>query len=151
MQQRNTYVDCLHQCYNLTIFICSKFAETIPRPFTIHYDPYTQSVEVVNSKERMLALASDIKYSISTLEDAIKSTALVPKGDVEVRPFALWLYIMYNSWQAGMCLNSVDFCFCMHAGHKCCYRNSSTGSSFQKTNICNSSRTGGASWCMVIN
>jgi len=54
-------------------------------------------VEVVNSKERMLALASDIKYSISTLDDAINSTALVPKGDVEVRPFALWLYIMYNS------------------------------------------------------
>ena len=97
VQQRNTYVDCLHQCYNLTICICSKFAETIPRPFTIRYDPYTQSVEVVNSKERMLALASDIKYSISTLEDAIKSTALVPKGDVEVRPFALWLYIMHNS------------------------------------------------------
>ena len=92
------YVDCLHhQCYNLTICIYSKFAETIPRPFTIRYDPYTQSVEVVNSKERMLALASDIKYSISTLEDAIKSTTLVPKSDVEVRPFALWLYIMHNS------------------------------------------------------
>lgn len=66
---------------------CSKFAESIPRPFTIHYNPYTQSVEVVNNKKGLQILASDIKYDVAILEDAIKNNML--ENTVEVCPLNL--------------------------------------------------------------
>ena len=37
------------------------FAATIPRPFTVRYNAYTQSVEVLNSKEQILNLTHAIK------------------------------------------------------------------------------------------
>ena len=86
----------------LSICPCRKFVATIPRRFTVRYDPYTQSVDVINSKEGMQALASDIKCNIGTLENAIKNTVHIQKGDDEVRPFALCLlsvrkYLRSNS------------------------------------------------------
>ena len=66
---------------------CSKFAESIPRPFTIYYNPYTQSVEVVNNKKGLQILASDIKYDVAILEDAIKNNML--ENNVEVCPLNL--------------------------------------------------------------
>ena len=58
-----------------SIHTCSEFAKTIPRPFTIHYDPYTQSVKVINNKEGVQEMASDIKHNIGVLEEAIKKMA----------------------------------------------------------------------------
>ena len=40
---------------------------TIPRPFTVHYNPYTQNIEVVDSKQQILRCSSNIKkYKIET-------------------------------------------------------------------------------------
>ncbi|GFN95687.1 phenylalanine-4-hydroxylase [Plakobranchus ocellatus] len=47
------------------------FAATIPRPFAVRYNPYTQSVEVINSKEQVINLTKDIKGDLSLLEDAL--------------------------------------------------------------------------------
>jgi len=45
-----------------------EFAKTIPRPFTIHYDPDTQSVRVINTKEGVQEMPSDIKHNIGIQE-----------------------------------------------------------------------------------
>ncbi|BFZ09991.1 hypothetical protein BsWGS_13030 [Bradybaena similaris] len=48
-----------------------QFAATIPRPFSVRYNPYTQSVEVINSKEQIIDLSKDIKGDLSLLQDAL--------------------------------------------------------------------------------
>ena len=30
---------------------CSEFAKTIPRPFTVRYNPHTETVEEISNKE----------------------------------------------------------------------------------------------------
>ncbi|XP_041355181.1 protein henna-like isoform X3 [Gigantopelta aegis] len=47
------------------------FAQTIPRPFTAWYNAYTQSVEVINSKEQVINLTKAIRGDLGLLEDAI--------------------------------------------------------------------------------
>merc|ERR1712088_622794 len=46
------------------------FAATIPRPFGVHYDPYTQSIQILDSKRQIQKLISDINYEMRTLCDA---------------------------------------------------------------------------------
>ena len=41
-----------------------EYASTIPRPFTVRYNPYTQSVDVIESKEQVLELSRNIKCKI---------------------------------------------------------------------------------------
>lgn len=48
-----------------------QYASTIPRPFSVRYNPYTQSVEVINSKKQIVNLTRDIKGDLSLLEDAL--------------------------------------------------------------------------------
>lgn len=48
-----------------------EFALTIPRPFAIRYDPYTQSVEILDSSAQVENLAQDIQSSMNTLTDAL--------------------------------------------------------------------------------
>uniref|UniRef100_A0A0B7BM57 phenylalanine 4-monooxygenase n=1 Tax=Arion vulgaris TaxID=1028688 RepID=A0A0B7BM57_9EUPU len=48
-----------------------QFAATIPRPFSVRYNPYTQSVEVINSKEQIIELSKDIKGDLSLLQDSL--------------------------------------------------------------------------------
>jgi len=48
-----------------------QYAATIPRPFSVRYNPYTQSVEVINTKQQIVNLTRDIKGDLSLLEDAI--------------------------------------------------------------------------------
>ncbi|KAK7497276.1 hypothetical protein BaRGS_00011570 [Batillaria attramentaria] len=48
------------------------FAATIPRPFSVRYNAYTQSVEVINSKEQIINLSHSIKGDLSLLEDALQ-------------------------------------------------------------------------------
>ncbi|KAK7107139.1 protein henna-like isoform X2 [Littorina saxatilis] len=49
-----------------------EFAAIIPRPFSVRYNAYTQSVEVLNSKEQIIDLARAIRGDLSLLEDALK-------------------------------------------------------------------------------
>lgn len=48
-----------------------EFAKSIPRPFSVRYNPYTESVEVINDKPSIQKLVSDIKYSVDVLQDAM--------------------------------------------------------------------------------
>ncbi|XP_071943636.1 phenylalanine-4-hydroxylase-like isoform X2 [Antedon mediterranea] len=47
------------------------FAASIPRPFTVYYNPYTQTVEVLDKKHKLKDLATNIKGELITLIDAI--------------------------------------------------------------------------------
>ena len=48
------------------------YASTIPRPFSARYNPYTQCIEVLDSKQQVLKLTSDIHQDMMTLQDAIE-------------------------------------------------------------------------------
>ena len=38
-----------------------QYAATIPRPFTVHYNPYTQTVEVINGKESIVHIVRSLR------------------------------------------------------------------------------------------
>ncbi|XP_061176589.1 phenylalanine-4-hydroxylase-like isoform X1 [Saccostrea echinata] len=47
------------------------YAKTIPRPFSVRYNPYTQSVEVIENKNQIINLTHAIKGDLTLLEDAL--------------------------------------------------------------------------------
>lgn len=47
------------------------FCDKIPRPFTVRYDPYTQQVDVLDSKDKILNLASKLQDDFGILRDAV--------------------------------------------------------------------------------
>lgn len=49
-----------------------EYALSIPRPFTVRYNPYTQSVEIIDTKQQMEILARDIQAEMQLLTDALK-------------------------------------------------------------------------------
>ncbi|XP_054155814.1 protein henna-like [Oppia nitens] len=49
-----------------------EFASSIPRPFTVRYNPYTQSVEILNSKVQLETMAQNIQSEVQLLVDAMK-------------------------------------------------------------------------------
>ncbi|KAJ8943586.1 hypothetical protein NQ318_006588 [Aromia moschata] len=49
-----------------------KFASTIPRSFGVRYNPYTQSIEVLDSKPQIQRLVNNINLEISILIDSLK-------------------------------------------------------------------------------
>ncbi|ELT91345.1 hypothetical protein CAPTEDRAFT_157066 [Capitella teleta] len=48
------------------------FASTIPRKFGVRYNPYTQSVDVLDNPTQMTRYTSDIKGEMTRLEDAMR-------------------------------------------------------------------------------
>jgi len=46
------------------------FASTIPRPFGVRYDPYTQTIELLDNKRQIQKLITNINSEIRTLIDA---------------------------------------------------------------------------------
>jgi len=46
------------------------FAATIPRPFGVRYDPYTQTIQLLDSKRQIQMLITNINSEIRTLCDA---------------------------------------------------------------------------------
>lgn len=54
------------------IFSFRKYAVTIPRDFGVRYNPYTQSIEVLDSKPQIERLVSNISSEISILLDSLK-------------------------------------------------------------------------------
>ena len=63
---------CVCVCVLFFYLLCSEFSKTIPRPFAIRYNPYTQSVEVINSSDALLSVSCEIKSELSILEDGLK-------------------------------------------------------------------------------
>ncbi|XP_031555395.1 phenylalanine-4-hydroxylase-like isoform X2 [Actinia tenebrosa] len=49
-----------------------EFSAQIPRPFNVRYNPYTQTVEVIDSKDQLVKLTSDIRSDVSTLLNALE-------------------------------------------------------------------------------
>ena len=39
----------------------SQYAATIPRPFTVHYNPYTQNMEVIDGKEQIVNIVRALR------------------------------------------------------------------------------------------
>jgi phenylalanine-4-hydroxylase len=50
-----------------------QFAESLDRPFTVKYNPYTQSVEVLDTKEKIISLANAIKSDLTLLTAGIRN------------------------------------------------------------------------------
>lgn len=48
-----------------------EFALSIPRPFTVRYNPYTQSVEILDTKIQVETLSRDIQCEMQLLIDAL--------------------------------------------------------------------------------
>lgn len=48
-----------------------EFCSTIKRPFGLHYNPYTQSVEILSNTRKIMALVSELKGDICTIRNAI--------------------------------------------------------------------------------
>ena len=38
-----------------------QYAMTIPRPFSVHYNPYTQSIEVIDGKEQIVNMVRTLR------------------------------------------------------------------------------------------
>eukprot|EP00871_Galdieria_phlegrea_P005138 jgi/Galph1/5625/GphlegSOOS_G4282.1 len=49
-----------------------KFAETIARPFSVWYNPYSQTIEIIDSMEKIMKLAGQTKQSISVVTEALR-------------------------------------------------------------------------------
>ncbi|KAM6949772.1 tryptophan 5-hydroxylase 1-like [Lycodopsis pacificus] len=48
-----------------------EFAKTIWRPFTVRYDPYTQSVDVLKDTNSINIMLKDIRHELDIVEDAL--------------------------------------------------------------------------------
>ncbi|XP_006802404.1 tryptophan 5-hydroxylase 1-like [Neolamprologus brichardi] len=48
-----------------------EFAKTLRRPFTIRYDPYTQSVDVLEDTNNINSMVKDIRHELDIVEDAL--------------------------------------------------------------------------------
>lgn len=49
-----------------------KYADTIPRPFGVRYNAYTQSIEVLDSKPQLDNLLGNINLEMHILQNALK-------------------------------------------------------------------------------
>ena len=57
------------------------WAATIPRPFQVSYNPYTQRIELLDHPKAVQKLAKDVKYQMSKLEEALKKLNYSSKGE----------------------------------------------------------------------
>ena len=58
--------------YYNDVWYCREFAATIPRKYDIQYNPYTQSVEVLDNKDDIFKLAGSIQNDAELLQKALK-------------------------------------------------------------------------------
>ncbi|XP_068169463.1 tryptophan 5-hydroxylase 1-like [Antennarius striatus] len=49
-----------------------EFAKTIHRPFTVHYNAYTQSVDILKDSNSINSMVKDIRHELDIVEDALK-------------------------------------------------------------------------------
>jgi phenylalanine-4-hydroxylase len=48
------------------------FAASLKRPFSVRYNPYTQSIEVLDTQQKILHYAQSIRSDMATLCDALE-------------------------------------------------------------------------------
>lgn len=51
---------------------CRKYANTIPRPFGVRFNAYTESIEILDSKKQIENLMNTIQLEFSVLQNALK-------------------------------------------------------------------------------
>ena len=56
---------------------CRQYAASIPRPFDVHYDPYTQSVRVLDDAATLRDLARTAHGDLTRLQNALKRIDLL--------------------------------------------------------------------------
>jgi phenylalanine-4-hydroxylase len=49
----------------------SDYAKTLKRPFSVRYNPYTQNIEVLDSKDKILQFATTLRNDMDILTDAL--------------------------------------------------------------------------------
>ncbi|CAF1563742.1 unnamed protein product [Didymodactylos carnosus] len=49
-----------------------QYATEIPRPFSVHYNSYTESIEVINNKEQIVNMFRMLRGEMDILYDALK-------------------------------------------------------------------------------
>lgn len=57
-----------------------KFAKTVPREFGVRFNPYTQSIEILDSKQQLEELAQTIKNEVGILEDSLSKIKFASKN-----------------------------------------------------------------------
>ena len=55
------------------------YAATIQRPFELRYDPFTQSVEVLYTPQRIASAVNDIKDQLNNVTNALKKLNLAAR------------------------------------------------------------------------
>jgi len=55
----------------------SEFSLQIPRPFSLRYNPYTQTIETINNQSQVISMVKDLKNEMNVLEDALKKLTSV--------------------------------------------------------------------------
>jgi len=53
-----------------------KYAETIPRPFGVRYNAYTNSVEIVDSKAQLEGILTDVKHDLNLLQSSLYNISI---------------------------------------------------------------------------
>lgn len=53
-------------------FYFRKFAQTIPKKFGVRYDAYTQSINIIDSKQQVEDLVNNVNQEIQILMDALR-------------------------------------------------------------------------------
>lgn len=50
---------------------CSEYSDSIPRDFTLRYDPYTQCVKVLDNEQELKELAKDLRQQMKLLSQSL--------------------------------------------------------------------------------
>jgi len=51
----------------------TSFMHSMDRPYSVRYNPYNETVEVLDSEEKLLELAEDIQYNSELLTQALRN------------------------------------------------------------------------------
>uniref|UniRef100_M3ZFX2 tryptophan 5-monooxygenase n=1 Tax=Xiphophorus maculatus TaxID=8083 RepID=M3ZFX2_XIPMA len=54
-----------------------QFAKTLKRPFTVNYNPYTQSVDVLRDTSNINNMVKDIRHELDIVEDALSHPSIM--------------------------------------------------------------------------
>lgn len=58
-------------CYS-SLFLDREFAKTIKRPFTVRYNPYTQSVCVLRDMPSINSVVEELQHELDIVGDALQ-------------------------------------------------------------------------------
>ncbi|CAF3363520.1 unnamed protein product [Rotaria sp. Silwood1] len=71
-----------------------QYAMTIPRPFTVRYNPYTQTMEVVNGNEQIVNMVRTLRNDMDIIIDALRKTGISGLSwDTRIKGFGICLLI----------------------------------------------------------